>query len=168
MCPYHGAEFVPAVTHTTEPSVLLSSSKPAWKSRHLTAAMAEKGVKRKYCGHCHEFLSIRTYRRHDNLFFEKGKRVWLQEESFRENTSYNIEDASASFVRQRMNQWMGKTKTLAIVIPKEVMLPLFRDMQSSIGQRDIFITRGIIIAIVCRMIEFTMDPSRLYWEIYRA
>ena len=35
-------------------------------------------AKRKFCDHCNEFVSLRTYRQHVDLYFNKSSKKWLK------------------------------------------------------------------------------------------
>ena len=38
-------------------------------------------TKRRFCPHCRENVSLRTYQRHFDLYFNKGEGEWRQKES---------------------------------------------------------------------------------------
>lgn len=43
--------------------------------------MADSDKKRRYCEHCDEYLNLRTYRRHVQLYFDRLNMRWKQKHS---------------------------------------------------------------------------------------
>ncbi|XP_048578286.1 uncharacterized protein LOC125560596 [Nematostella vectensis] len=58
-------------------------------SKH-TLKMADFRKKRKYCEHCHQYLSLRTYRRHLSLYFDCKNKKWKCDDSSDDELFANI------------------------------------------------------------------------------
>ena len=48
--------------------------------------------KRKLCDHCNEFVSLRTYRQHVDLYFNKSSKKWLKCDYHYESSGSDIDD----------------------------------------------------------------------------
>jgi hypothetical protein len=67
--------------------------------------MADPKVeKRKYCGHCNEFVALRTYRRHEQLYFHTKECRWKKShDSSDEELGGNCENDNESQASATIN-----------------------------------------------------------------
>lgn len=68
---------------------------------HRVTVMATNLKKRKFCEHCSDFVSIRTYRQHFDLFYNKDQGKWEEnsDSSEDEGTFSNIRNKPATNIQ---------------------------------------------------------------------
>ena len=52
-----------------------------WLVRLFQLSLSMSSTKRKFCEHCQDYVSARTYRQHYDLYYDKGRGRWYRQES---------------------------------------------------------------------------------------
>lgn len=103
--------------------------------------LSMSSTKRKFCEHCHDYVSARTYRQHFDLYYDKGRGRWYRQESSDEESG----DLSASDPEDNWNE----TASEGYLNEHEAPVVTESFAESSVSEPGTFFFLAIAAGMLC-------------------